>query len=179
MRHHWFVVSFVVISAIILTVVGVFLADLPDFSDPRKVKEKKHVEFHFQLFFQGWGARGKGTIFSQLMVLRHASERFRLAYELPLETYELFEALDQFSEVAVEKLDENTYRSDFLDRYDLWRKTNDSNQFYDYQEINETFYDTDRNDYDETPSSALIYQWHRDRHFDLENRITKYVDDKM
>ncbi|CAF4402863.1 unnamed protein product, partial [Rotaria magnacalcarata] len=27
--------------------------------------------------------------------------------------------------------------------------------------------------------SALIYQWHRDRHFDVQNLITKYVDDKM
>lgn len=109
------------------------------------------------------------------MVLRHASERFRLAYELPLETYELFEKIDQFSELNVEQVDENSYKKEFLDRFDLWRKPNRTEEFYDYQDLNETFYDVDREDFDEDS----VYIWHRDRHFDLENRIIKFVDDKL
>jgi hypothetical protein len=118
------------------------------------------------------------------MVLRHASEKFRLAYELPLETYELFASFNQFSNVTVDDLDEYSYRSDLLTKYDLWRKKN-SNQLIDYKNINENFYDNDIDDdeipdYDEDNShSSSLYQWHRDRHFDVNNLITKYVDDKM
>jgi hypothetical protein len=120
------------------------------------------------------------------MVLRHASERFRLAYELPLETYELFGASNQFSNVTVDDLDENSYRLDILSKHDLWRK-NKLNELIDYQTINEDFYNNDFNE-DEIPdyaeenspsSSSSLYQWHRDRHFDVNNIITKYVDDKM
>jgi len=124
------------------------------------------------------------------MVLRHASEKFRLAYELPLEIYELFGSINQFANVTVDDLDENTYRSDILAKHDLWRKKKSNKQYdelIDYKNINENFYDNDYNedempDYDEeysqlSPSS--LYQWHRDRHFDVNNLITKYVDDKM
>jgi hypothetical protein len=118
------------------------------------------------------------------MVLRHASEKFRLAYELPLENYELFGSFNQFSNITVDDLDENSYRSDFLSKYDLWKKKN-SNQLIDYKTINEDFYNNDFDD-DEVPDydednthSSSLYQWHRDRHFDVHNLITKYVDDKM
>jgi hypothetical protein len=127
------------------------------------------------------------------MVLRHASERFRLAYELPLETYELFGSLNQFLNVTVDDLDENSYRSDILSKHDLWRKKRPTKQYdelIDYKNLDENFYDNDFNDdeipdYDEegsqssSSSSSLLYQWHRDRHFDVTNTITKYVDDKM
>ncbi len=127
------------------------------------------------------------------MVLRHASERFRLAYELPLETYELFGAFNQFSNVTVDDLDENSYRSDILAKQDLWRKKKSNQQYdelIDYRTIDENFYDNifdedEVPDYDEensqssSSSSSLLYQWHRDRHFDVNNLITKYVDDKM
>src|SRR5689334_14967105 len=121
------------------------------------------------------------------MVLRHASEKFRLAYELPLDTNELFGAFNQFFNVTVDNLDENTYRFDLLAKYDLWRKkklNNDYDELIDYKNLNESFYDIDIDengitDYDDEDSqSALIYQWHRDRHFDIKNLITKYVDDK-
>lgn len=116
------------------------------------------------------------------MVLRHASEKFRRAYELPLENYELFSALDQFLNVTTDRLDENSYRSEFLAKSDLWRKNNE--ELHDYQQLDASFYDTDHHadtvpDYDDQSQSGLIYQWHRDRHFDLDNVITKYVDDKM
>lgn len=136
--------------------------------------------------FKGWGARGKGTIFSQLMVLRHASERFRLAYELPLENYELFGSVNQFANVTVNDLDEDSYRSDILMKYDIWKKKK-SNELIDYSNLKEDFYQTDF-DEEEIPdyeddgvdtSASSLYQWHRDKHFDVENRITKYVDDKM
>ncbi|CAF1269662.1 unnamed protein product, partial [Rotaria sordida] len=171
-RHHWFVLAFVVFICITLTIIGLFFTQLPDFSDPRI----------------GWGARGKGTIFSQLMVLRHASERFRLAYEIPLDTSELFGAFAQFVNVTVDQLDENSYRSDILAKHDLWKKKQ-SNELYDYRNLNESFYDNDIDDKEifdynddddnENSQSALIYQWHRDRHFDIQNIITKYVDDKL
>ena len=117
------------------------------------------------------------------MVLRHASEKFRLAYELPLETYELFGSMNQFSNVTVDDLDENSYRSDLLAKHDLWKKKK-IDQLIDYQTLTEDFYE---NDFDEEPeydednslSPSLLYQWHRDRHFDVNNLITKYVDDKM
>jgi hypothetical protein len=118
------------------------------------------------------------------MVLRHASEKFRLAYELPLETYELFGSFNQFSNVTVDDLDEDSYRSDILTKHDLWRKKK-SDQLIDYKDINEDFYNNDFDDdeipdYDEDNShSSSLYQWHRDRHFDVHNLITKYVDDKM
>jgi hypothetical protein len=119
------------------------------------------------------------------MVLRHASERFRLAYELPLETYELFGAVNQFSNVTLDDLDENSYRFDALAKNDIWRKKK-SNELIDYNNINEYFYENDPDeneipDYDEdnSHSSSLLYHWHRDRHFDVNNLITKYVDDKM
>ncbi|CAF0976852.1 unnamed protein product [Rotaria sp. Silwood1] len=172
-RHHWFVLGFVIFICITLTIIGLVFTQLPDFSDPRI----------------GWGARGKGTIFSQLMVLRHASERFRLAYEIPLDTNELFGAFAQFVNVTVDQLDENSYRSDILSKYDLWKKkqsNKNSDELYDYRNLNELFYDNDIDendiyDYhdDENSQSALIYQWHRDRHFDIQNLIKKYVDDKM
>ena len=116
------------------------------------------------------------------MVLRHASEKFRLAYELPVESYELFSALDQFSNVTVDRLEENSYRTEFLAKSDLWRKND--REFFDYEQLDSSFYDSDRQtdevpDYDDQSQSGLIYQWHRDRHFDLDNVITKYVDDKM
>ena len=117
------------------------------------------------------------------MVLRHASEKFRLAYELPLETSELFGAFNQFANVTVDDLDETSYRSDLLAKHDLWKKKK-SDQLIDYQILTEDFYENDFDEepeYDEenSPSSSLLYQWHRDRHFDVNNLITKYVDDKM
>ncbi|CAF1302782.1 unnamed protein product [Adineta steineri] len=175
-RHHWFVLAFVICICMILTSIGFAFTQFPDFSDPRI----------------GWGARGKGTIFSQLMVLRHASEKFRSAYELPLDTNELFGAFAQFFNVTVDNLDENTYRSDLLAKYDLWQKKNTNkpyNELFDYQNINETFYDHDTDedeipdynddDDDENSQSLSIYKWHRNQHFDLKNRILKYVDDKV
>ncbi|CAF1239448.1 unnamed protein product [Rotaria magnacalcarata] len=172
-RHHWFVLGFVVFICVTLTAVGIVFTQLPDFSDPRI----------------GWGARGKGTIFSQLMVLRHASEKFRLAYEIPLDTNELFGAFEQFVNITVDNLDESSYQSDLLSKYDLWRKKQPNKEYdeiIDYRELNESFYDNaiDKHevvDYDDDKNSesALIYQWHRDRHFDVQNLITKYVDDKM
>ncbi|CAF5185381.1 unnamed protein product, partial [Rotaria magnacalcarata] len=122
------------------------------------------------------------------MVLRHASEKFRLAYELPLETYELFGAFNQFSNLTVEDLNENSYNFDALSKYDLWRKKNSTKQYdelIDYNNLHNDFYDNDIDDnemlhYDEdNAQSPLLYQWHRDRHFDLNNSIIKYVDDKM
>lgn len=117
------------------------------------------------------------------MVLRHASEKFRLAYELPLDTNELFGAFNQFYNVTVDDLDENSYRSDLLSKTDLWKN---DNQLIDYRNLNEAFYDNDH-DEDEIPDyneennlqAPLIYQWHRDRHFDIKNSIIKYIDDKM
>ncbi|CAF0755731.1 unnamed protein product [Adineta steineri] len=171
-RHHWLVLGFVIFISVILTIIGIAFTQLPDFSDPRN----------------GWGARGKGTIFSQLMVLRHASEKFRLAYELPLDNYELFGAYNQFSNIIVDDLDEDSYRSDILAKHDLWRKKNSKKQndeLIDYNNLNENFYDNDdddvppdyEDDYSQSPS--LLYQWNRDRHFDVDTTITKYVDDKM
>ena len=122
------------------------------------------------------------------MVLRHASEKFRLAYELPLETNELFGAFNQFENLTVEDLDERSYRSDLLIKTDLWKKRKVSNQLNDYQNLNDAFYDNDIDednvsDYDddqeESLQAPLIYQWHRDRHFDIKNSIVKFVDDKM
>lgn len=120
------------------------------------------------------------------MVLRHASEKFRLAYELPLEINELSGAFNQFDNITVEDFDENSYRSDLLAKTDLWKKKNSNNQLIDYQTLDESFYnnDIDENeipDYndDDNLQVPLIYQWHRDRHFDIDNLITKYVDDKM
>jgi hypothetical protein len=126
------------------------------------------------------------------MVLRHASEKFRLAYELPLETYELFNSFHQFGNVSVDNLDEDSYRSDQLAIYDLWRKKGRNGQrdgLYDYQMLNDAFYENEPEDID-TPdygedehdalaSSSSIYQWHRDRHYDIHNSIIKYIDDKM
>lgn len=120
------------------------------------------------------------------MVLRHASEKFRQAYELPLDTYELFGAFNQYYNITVEDLDENSYRSDLLEKTDLWKKKNSNNQLIDYQTLDESFYNNDPDD-NEIPDyndndnlqAPLIYQWHRDRHFDINNLITKYVDDKM
>lgn len=120
------------------------------------------------------------------MVLRHASERFRLAYELPLDTNELFGAFNQYYNVTVDDLVENSYRSDLLSTSDLWQKNNSKKEFFDYQNLNEDFYENhfDENespdyDEDEKNQAPLIYQWHRDRHFDIQNSIVKYVDDKM
>lgn len=122
------------------------------------------------------------------MVLRHASEKFRLAYELPLETNELFGSYNQFTNLTVEDLDENSYRFDVLAKHDLWRKKNPGKKYdelRDYQNLDNYFYENDVDDdeapdYDEENSqSSLLYQWHRDRHFDLNNSIIKYVDDKM
>lgn len=120
------------------------------------------------------------------MVLRHASERFRLAYELPLETNELFGAFNQYYNITVDDLEETSYRSDLLAKSDLWKK---KSEFVDYGNLNEEFYE-DHFDENETPDydedqqqqqqqAPLIYQWHRDRHFDIRNSIVKYVDDKM
>jgi hypothetical protein len=116
------------------------------------------------------------------MVLKHASEKFRRAYELPLDSYELFGAFDKFLNVTVGPLDENSYRSEFLAKYDLWRKAPNSPELLDYRDFDQSFYDTDRDDqgvpdYDDQSPSALLYQWHRNRHFDMKNVITKYVDD--
>jgi len=128
------------------------------------------------------------------MVLRHASEKFRLAYELPLETHELFGAFNQFLNVTVDNLDENSYRSDILAKYDLWRTKKANNQYdelIDYRNLNETFYDIDIDeneipDYNDDDNNnnkdsqpPLIYAWHRERHLDIKNSIFKYVDDKM
>ena len=121
------------------------------------------------------------------MVLRHASEKFRLAYELPLETNELFGTFQQFFNITIDNLDENSYRSDLLAKTDLWKKKNSLNQLYDYHMLNESFYDEDFNENDvldytddnDDLQAPLIYQWHKDRHFDIKNTITKYVDDKM
>ena len=117
------------------------------------------------------------------MVLRHASERFRSAYELPLDTNELFGAFNQFYNVTVDDLDENSYRSDLLSKTDLWKK---ENRLIDYRNLNEAFYDNDHDDSeipdyneDDNLQAPLIYQWHRDRHFDIKNSIIKYIDDKM
>lgn len=116
------------------------------------------------------------------MVLRHASEKFRLAYELPLDTNELFGAFNQYYNVTVDDLEENSYRSDLLAASDLWQKKD----VVDYHALDEDFYENhfdenDSPDYDEDPKNQapLIYQWHRDRHFDIQNSIVKYVDDKM
>ncbi|CAF3255830.1 unnamed protein product, partial [Rotaria sp. Silwood2] len=108
----------------------------------------------------------------------------------PLDTNELFGAFAQFVNVTVDQLDENSYRSDILAKHDLWRKkqsNKNSDELYDYRNLNESFYDNDidedeifdYHDDDENSQSALIYQWHRDRHFDIHNSITKYVDDKL
>jgi hypothetical protein len=123
------------------------------------------------------------------MVLRHASEKFRTAYELPLDNYELFGASNQFSDVVLDDLDEGSYRSDVLAKYDLWRKKNSTkatDELKDYKDLNEHFYDNDADDeevpdYDDDDSQApaILYRWHRDRHFDVNDIITKYVDDKM
>ncbi|CAF4071242.1 unnamed protein product, partial [Rotaria sordida] len=172
-RYHWFMLGFVIFICITLTIIGFVLTKFPDLTDPRI----------------GWGARGKGTIFSQLMVLRHASERFRLAYEIPLEEDESFGVFAQFLNVTVDQLDENSYRSDILAKYDLWKKkqsNQNSDKLYDYQDVNESFYDNDldeddTSDYhdDKNSQSPSIYQWHRDQHFDIKNLITKYIDDKI
>ena len=124
------------------------------------------------------------------MVLRHASEKFRHAYELPIETSELFGAFNQFSNVTVDDLDEDSYRSDLLAKYDLWRKKKPNKEYdelIDYKTLNEYFYeyDVDDNndgipDYDDEYSSSLqLYKWHRERHFDVNDSIRKYVDDQM
>lgn len=133
------------------------------------------------------------------MVLKHASEKFRRAYELPIENFELFNPHNQFSNSTVEDLDEKTYQTDFLLSNDLWLKRDKKRQreeLMDYKLLDENFYDQDWSD-DENPtydddhvneqlersdqssSAGLLYQWHRDRHFDMENVITKYVDDKV
>ncbi|CAF1105077.1 unnamed protein product [Adineta steineri] len=166
-RHHWLVLSLIVFCCVSLTAIAFVFTKLPDLSDPRI----------------GWGARGKGTIFSQLMVLRHAAERFRHAYDLPLDENELFGMFEQFFNVTVDDLDENTYRSDVLKKYDIWKKKKskeDNNELVDYHDLNREFYDnTEDEDYDENSESKSLYQWNRDRHFDVENLITKYVDNKM
>jgi len=120
------------------------------------------------------------------MVLRHASEKFRLAYELPLDTNELFGAFNQFYNVTVDDLEENSYRSDLLAKTDLWKKKNSDNELIDYRNLNDAFYDNDLEeneipDYnnDDNLEAPLIYQWHRERHFDIKNSIIKYIDDKM
>ncbi|CAF3974896.1 unnamed protein product, partial [Rotaria sp. Silwood1] len=112
-RYHWFVLGFILFICITLTIIGFVLTKFPDLTDPRI----------------GWGARGKGTIFSQLMVLRHASERFRLAYEIPPEEDESFGVYAQFLNVTVDQLDENSYRSDILGKYDLWKKKTIKSKF--------------------------------------------------
>ncbi|CAF0753994.1 unnamed protein product [Adineta ricciae] len=169
-RHHWLVLSFVVFSCITLTVTAFVFTKLPDLSDPRI----------------GWGARGKGTIFSQLMVLRHAAEKFRQAYEIPSEESTLFGAFEQFLNVSVDDLDENTYRYDVLEKNDLWKKKNSDNELVDYHNLNDSFYDLATYDDDEDyiddadkPESTLLYQHHRDRHFDTDTLITKFVDSKL
>ncbi|CAF1453802.1 unnamed protein product, partial [Rotaria sordida] len=48
------------------------------------------------------------------MVLRHASARFHLAYEIPIEEDESFGIFAQFVNITVDQLDENSYRSDIL-----------------------------------------------------------------
>ena len=121
------------------------------------------------------------------MVLRHASERFRLAYELPLETHELFGSINHFANVTVDDVDEDSYHSSVLSKSDIWKKKK-SNELIDYSNLHEEFYQTDFDDeeipeYDEDytrgGSAGSIYQWHRDKHFDVDNLITTYVDDKM
>lgn len=120
------------------------------------------------------------------MVLRHASEKFRLAYELPLESYELFGSYHQFSNVTLDSLDEKSYQSDLLAKHDLWKKKNRP-ELIDYETLDETFYDQETDDEevpdygdDESASApSFLYEWHRDRHYDVQNFITKYVDDKM
>jgi len=48
-RHHWFVLNFVVLISIILTIVGLAFTQLPDFSDPRIVrKDFWEEEFSYQ-----------------------------------------------------------------------------------------------------------------------------------
>jgi len=42
-RHHWFVLNFVVLFSIVLTIVGLGFTQLPDFSDPRKVNQCKRL----------------------------------------------------------------------------------------------------------------------------------------
>lgn len=117
------------------------------------------------------------------MVLRHASEKFRRAYELPLDTNELFGVFQQFYNITVEDLDEKSYRSDLMMKSDLWKKKNVDNQLNDYRDLDDDFYENDLEevdeDYDENSQAPLIYQWHRDRHFDIQNSIVKFVDDKM
>lgn len=122
------------------------------------------------------------------MVLRHASERFRNAYEIPIEKDDLFGAFEQFVNLTTNKLDESSYRSDLLAKYDLWRKKQSNknhDELIDYQNLDESFYDNaiDENedtDYSDDENSELepIYQWHRDRHFDVGNSITRFIDDK-
>ncbi|UJR06815.1 hypothetical protein I4U23_011102 [Adineta vaga] len=170
-RHSWFVLNFIVFTCITLTILTFLFTKLPDLSDPRI----------------GWGARGKDTIFSQLMILRNAGERFRRAYELPLDESQLFGAFKQFINITVDNLDENTYRYDILEKDDLWKKKN-YDELIDYHNLDESFYDLAMNNDDESdynddekdnPESTLLYQWHRDRHFGIETLITKYIENKI
>ena len=67
------------------------------------------------------------------------------------------------------------------------RNQKNRKELIDYQTLDETFYDQEIDDEevpdygdDETAStSPFLYQWHRDQHYDVQNFITKYVDDKM
>jgi hypothetical protein len=117
------------------------------------------------------------------MVLRHAAERFRLAYELPLDTSEFFGEFEQFTNVTLERLDENSYRSEYLSKHDLWRSSDNVDDLLDYKDASQSIYDNNQNedevpDYDDQSSLPSLYQWHRDRHFDMNHLITKYIDDK-
>ena len=59
-RHHWFVLSSVVLIAIVLTVIGLVCKDLPDFSDPRKVKHwSKGHRSSFDATLLGMGCTGE------------------------------------------------------------------------------------------------------------------------
>ena len=61
-RHHWFVLSLVVVIAIVLTIIGVLCTQLPDFSDPRKVNRTRRSTTNFFLVFSssGMGSTWKG-----------------------------------------------------------------------------------------------------------------------
>lgn len=120
------------------------------------------------------------------MVLRHAAEKFRQAYEIPSDESTLFGAFKQFLNVTVDDLDENTYRYDILEKSDLWKRKNLDYEIADYHNLNDSFYDLatydDNEDYIDDvdkPESTLLYQYHRDRHFDTETLITKFVDNKL
>ncbi|CAF0937150.1 unnamed protein product [Didymodactylos carnosus] len=123
--------------------------------------------------FQGWGARGPKTIFSQLMVLRHASEKFRLAYDLPLEKYELFDPTEQFEKITTSMIKHESYNSTILAKNDMWKDK-------DYNLVSEMFYEEHADESGETPdySDTSLYTWNKERHYGVYDRIIKYVDDK-